>query len=600
MFIKTLTTWTTITACICMSLRANVMAAPGDDAKIEKPAKIALGEGGIAYGAILNHCDGTLLSASDHAPDDLFGYSVTIGAGIAPEGDNMLIGAPSDDNLEGANAGAVYTFDKINGAWVQKQKFVPAALNAGDYFGCSVDVDGVNAIFGARHADPSGEDSGKVWSAQRIGAFWDLSQTPIMAWDGAAGDQFGHAVSVSGDWAIVSAPFKTVNNNLASGKVYAYRRFGSSWSWHEQFTFPMPQSFTGFGNSLDMMDNTFAAGANFADVSGVNDAGAVLIAEANLVSGDPFFASWASSLISASDKQPQDHFGASVALSGQYLYVGAPDVDALGNANAGAVYVFAWNGFASYSQIDKIVLPGSFSFAGAQFGKEIAVDGQNITITDAAGYMYRYWQPDLFVPSAPEFQGRRFKPAGAATTYGQSLAINGADVVVGDFNHALTPAGGEGAVYVIGPTTADDCPDAEVIAQGTYAGCTWTATNDGTADCAADHSPPDVWYSIFGDAANAGPWKLSMHSDYDSALSVHSGCPGTIASQIACDDDHNGNLDARLHFTVVPGQMYMIRVNGYWDDSGAYELTARKNTCPADIAPQPMGDGWSTSMTCSW
>ena len=82
-----------------------------------------------------------------------------------------------------------------------------------------------------------------------------------------------------------------------------------------------------------------------------------------------------------------------------------------------------------------------------------------------------------------------------------------------------------------------------------------------------------------------------MHSDYDSALSVHSGCPGTIANQIACNDDHNGNLDARLHFTVLPGQMYMIRVNGYWDDSGAYELTARKNTCPADIAPQPMGDG---------
>lgn len=587
MFFKTLSTWSTITACICMSPRGEVMAA--DDVKNEKPAKI-LYDGGIAYGTILNHCDGTLLSADDAQSGDLFGHSVTIGPGIAPEGDNMLIGAPSDDNVEGAHAGAVYAFDKINGAWTQIQKLVPASLNPGDYFGCCVDVAGEQAIIGARHADPQGDDSGKVWTAQRLGGFWDLNQTPLMAWDGAAADQFGHAVSTSGDWAIVSAPFKTVNNNLAAGKVYAYRRFGSSWSWHEQFTFPTPQSFTGFGNSLDMMDNTFAAGANFADVAGVYDAGAVLIAEANLVSGNPFFATWGTSLISASDKQVQDHFGSSVALSGQYLYVGAPDRDESGNANAGAVYVFAINGFASYQQVAKIVLPGLWSSPGGQFGKKIAVDGQNIMITDSVGYVYRYWQPDPFVPSAPQLLGKRFKPADAATTYGQSLAMHGADVVVGDLNHAFTPAGGEGAVYVIG-AVADDCPDAEAITQGIYTGCTWSATNDGSAGCASSSNSPDVWYKIVGDAVNAGPWLLTMKSDYDSALSVHSGCPGTAANQIACDDDSAGNVDARVHFTVPAGQTCMIRVNGFLNDLGAYELTARKDTCPADISPQPMGDG---------
>src|SRR5262245_64564824 len=60
MFIRTLSTWSTIVMCICLSPRAQVMAA--DDQKTEKPAKAAADEGGIAYGAIVSGCDPSLLS----------------------------------------------------------------------------------------------------------------------------------------------------------------------------------------------------------------------------------------------------------------------------------------------------------------------------------------------------------------------------------------------------------------------------------------------------------------------------------------------------------------------------------------------------------
>lgn len=46
-----------------------------------------------------------------------------------------------------------------------------------------------------------------------------------------------------------------------------------------------------------------------------------------------------------------------------------------------------------------------------------------------------------------------------------------------------------------------------------------------------------------------------------------------------------------MHFNVQAGQTYLIRLNGFANDVGAFELTARKKTCPADIAPLTLGDG---------
>ena len=539
-------------------------------------------DGGIAYYNVLPGCDGAVLSASDRAADDSFGYSVAMKDGT------ILMGAPSDDNQEGLNAGAIYAFNKVNGSWTQAQKFVPGAITAGDYLGCSVDFDGQFAVFGARYADPLGNESGSVWTAHKSGGLW-VSDAAINAWDGATADQFGYAVAMGTDWVVVSAPYHSYNNVLAAGKVYAFRRFGNAWAFDDDFNLPMPHAFDDLGTSLAMIDNTFAAGATFAEVTGVNDCGAVLLGEATLVSENPFFATWDQSLVYASDRQPNDHFGTSVAFSGQYLYVGAPDVDVAGRANAGAVYVYAKN-FFGYVEVTKITVPGLLSSAGDQFGKKIAVNGQNIMISDALGRVYSYWQPDPNVASAPEFRSRRSKPSDAGTAFAQSMALDGTDFVIGDFNHSFLPNAAEGAAYVIG-VVADNCSDAPAISQGTYSGCTWTASNDGSAGCGASNDSPDVWYKLVGDASNAGPWMLTTKSDYDSALSVHLGCPGTAANQIACDDDSAGNLDARVHFTVQAGQTYLIRISGWLNDGGAYELAARKDTCPADIAPQPLGDG---------
>src|SRR5262249_18993807 len=155
-----------------------------------------------------------------------------------------------------------------------------------------------------------------------------------------ANDHFGAKVALGNNWLIVAAPWKTVAGQTLGGKLYAYRRFGSSWDWHQDFILPQVHAFDGLGASLDMVGDTWAAGATGVEVSGFQDAGAVLSGGATLISGNPFAASWSTQKITASDPQSSAHFGATLAMSGNYLYVGAPDADNPGSPDDGAVYVF--------------------------------------------------------------------------------------------------------------------------------------------------------------------------------------------------------------------------------------------------------------------
>src|SRR4051812_41775062 len=55
----------------------------------------------------------------------------------------------------------------------------------------------------------------------------------LMASDGAAGDQLGYAVSVSGTYAITGAPFADFLGS-ASGAAYIYRLNGSTWQQQQR------------------------------------------------------------------------------------------------------------------------------------------------------------------------------------------------------------------------------------------------------------------------------------------------------------------------------------------------------------------------------
>ena len=80
----------------------------------------------------------------------------------------------------------------------------------------------------------------------------------LTAADGAAGDQFGTSVSVSGDYAVVGAP-EDDDNGAGSGSAYVFVRSGSTWSAQQKLTASGGQAAPSQPISFDSSSRLFAS-----------------------------------------------------------------------------------------------------------------------------------------------------------------------------------------------------------------------------------------------------------------------------------------------------------------------------------------------------
>jgi hypothetical protein len=148
----------------------------------------------------------------------------------------------------------------------------PAALPASDgansdEYGFSVDVADDVAIVGAPYHDALGQDAGAAYICRSTAGAWQ-EEKKLLPPDGTAGDQFGYAVAISGDFAVVGA-----YNHTGHGAAYVYRSDGSTWSYHQT----LEPSDLGFGDSfgwdVDISGDVMLVGANLHH----NYAGAVYV-----------------------------------------------------------------------------------------------------------------------------------------------------------------------------------------------------------------------------------------------------------------------------------------------------------------------------------
>lgn len=126
------------------------------------------------------------------------------------------------------------------------------------------------------------------------------------------------------------------------------------------------------------------------------------------------------------------------------------------------------------------------------------------------------------------------------------------------------------ALLFAGPPN-DRCDDAQPIQPGVYEGETCTASRDGISSCAPNAGAADVWFKYTA-AADETIAATTFGSNYDSVLSVHTGCPGTTANEVACSDDC-GNQGACASFAAAVGQSYWIRVSGFQNFAGRFRLS---------------------------
>jgi hypothetical protein len=113
---------------------------------------------------------------------------------------SLIVGAPFN-----AGVGAAYVFDGRNGAWVHQATIRPSNGASADEFGAAVALEHDAAIVGARlHNGPAGADQGAAYIYTRNGTLW--RERRITEVDTIAGDQFGAAVDMSFDTVLIGAP----------------------------------------------------------------------------------------------------------------------------------------------------------------------------------------------------------------------------------------------------------------------------------------------------------------------------------------------------------------------------------------------------------
>jgi hypothetical protein len=179
--------------------------------------------------------------------DDAFASS------IALSGSTALIGAAGASS----NVGAAYVFTSSGGSWSQRAQFT--GLAQGDFFGFSVALSpsADTAVVGSFSA-ANGNGSAYVFTGS--GATWTQPQAPLTASDGASGDRFGYAVAAGTGTILVGAYNAGAGH---PGAAYVFGQSGGTWSQSQKLTLSdAPTGSDNFGGAVALSGNTAVVGAS--------------------------------------------------------------------------------------------------------------------------------------------------------------------------------------------------------------------------------------------------------------------------------------------------------------------------------------------------
>jgi hypothetical protein len=290
------------------------------------------------------------LTASDGAPLDWFGYSVSIA------GDTIAVGAPN-----AANGGAVYVFSRPASGWAgpltETARLTTSDPGTFKEFGQSVATSGDAVLSAAPDVEVGGNFSqGAAYLFVRPASGWasGTESAKLLASDGIALDTLGfaagdHSVAISDNTVVVGNGFK---NNF-QGAAYVWEKPASGWAGTLLSNAKLVASDgqandnLGFGVAID--GDTVVVGAGRGDGGG----GAYIFQRP--ASG------WSGEIsetakLTASATVNDDFFGRAVGISGDTVVVGGPF--------AASVYTKPASGWASGTETQQLTAPPELAFGG--------------------------------------------------------------------------------------------------------------------------------------------------------------------------------------------------------------------------------------------
>ncbi len=363
------------------------------------------------------------LSSSQGAANDRFGYAVAVAGPYA------IFGSPSDDFGINNDQGSASVFERNGSDWTGEVKLDTGDGAAEDQFGFAVALWEDTALIGAAYENPGGvHDQGAAYVFVRNGPSWTL-QTTLIAADGSLGDEFGSSVAIAGDTAVVAS----------RESAYVFARTGQNWTQQAKLAAADGMAGDGFGSSVSISGGTAIVGSFRSAIGSNQGQGAAYVF---VLKGSNWLQQ---SKLVADDGSRFDEFGTSVAVSGEVVIVGAPydDFDII--TEQGSAYVFERVGTA-WTQRSKLVAQDGWFFD--LFGQAVALSGDTALIGapfDTRGSAY------VFVRIGANWlqQDKLFLPDGVSgDEFGRSVALSGDAAVVGAPKHDVGSNDDQGSAHV--------------------------------------------------------------------------------------------------------------------------------------------------------
>ncbi len=433
------------------------------------------------------------ITPSDGVSGDGFGGSISI------SGNYAIIGSPfADDN--GSFSGSAYVFKRTGTSWAQQAKLLPSDGAAGDEFGISVAISGDYVVVGADGDADNGSSSGSAYLFKRTGTGW-AQQAKLLPSDGASGHKFGGSVSISGDYAVVSSVFDDDNGSF-SGSAYVFKRSDIAWAQQAKLLASDGASGDEFGRSVSISGDYVLVGTAGDDDNGSGSGSVYTFMRSNTT--------WTQqNKLLASDGAASDLFGGSVSISGDYAVVGARRDDDNGSSS-GSAYVFKLSGTTWVEEAKLLPTAGATE---DNFGNSVSISGDFVIIglnLDEEGT--KVGSAYLFERDGTTWtqKDKLLATDGAAhDLYGLSVSISGDLIAIGaiwDNDNGSN----SGSVYMYNGILPPSPPvitssDSATATEDTYFSYIATATDPNGDTPTFSFSSLSIWLTAAGDSVIGTP-----------------------------------------------------------------------------------------------
>jgi hypothetical protein len=293
----------------------------------------------------------------------------------------------------------------------------------GHEFGSAVAVQGNVAVVGAPGDASAGFGPGAAYVFEKTTTGWQLQQK--LVGPDASHSFFGASVAIDNDRIVVGA-YGDFNVDVGAGAAYVFVHVGTKWTPEAKLIGSENSAFDSFGISVAIKGDRIVCGAFGNSDLNQSEVGSAYVFRR--IQG-----LWLQEQeLTASDGASLARFGLSVTMNDDTIVVGA-DGDAELGFYSGAVYVFTFDG-SSWIQQQK--LHAQDAQESASFGYHVAMDGDTLVIGAPQNAVGNHTLGAAYVftrRSQGWLQDRKLvaKDSDAFDGFGLRVAINNDRIAVG-------------------------------------------------------------------------------------------------------------------------------------------------------------------------